>query len=121
MFNENTLSTLITVIGGVGTAYIINVVAKRVQRKRPKDRTELIFDGYERIIRQKDKQLEQAAMLIDAVQKQLDDTTKAFEKLRQDLEAERASSKELRHQIEELRRQLDEGNEGITLEPLAKA
>lgn len=59
---------LIGMLGGLGTAYITNVVAKKVQAKKaekqPKDRMEQMFDGYERLIKQMADEDERKARII---------------------------------------------------------
>lgn len=59
---------IISMIGGIAIAYITNVVARKVQKKKaekqPKDRMEQMFDGYERLIKQMADEDERKARII---------------------------------------------------------
>ena len=56
--NDSVAVSLISAFSGIVVAYIVNVAAKRVQARKvgqgPVDRMEQMFDGYERLIKQKD-------------------------------------------------------------------
>lgn len=48
------ITTGLTVVGGLSTAYIVNVLAKR---RPPRDRMDVLFEGYERLIAQQQKEI----------------------------------------------------------------
>lgn len=71
-FSDPIAISLISTLGGITIAYITNVLSKKVQERRvdkqPKDRWEQMFDGYERLLRQKDLEDDRKARLIKALQ-----------------------------------------------------
>lgn len=105
---------IISAIGGVVIAYITNVVAKKVQEtkaeKQPKDRMEQMFDGYERLIRQKDTEDDRKQQYIKTIEAELTATKLHVSKLEEALTAtsqelfqSRNENKELKDMLEEMR------------------
>lgn len=112
--NDQVAISLISAVSGVIIAYIVNVVAKRVQKtkinKQPKDRMEQMFDGYERLIRQKDREDERKARIIDELEVELTATKKlvrslekALESSKIELEASREDNQNLREMLNTMR------------------
>lgn len=73
--NDQIAISLISAISGVVIAYIVNVAAKKVQKqkeaKQPKDRIEQMFDGYERLIKQKDLEDDRKHRYIKIIESEL--------------------------------------------------
>lgn len=68
--------SIVTTIGGAIVAYFTYVKSQKVQAKKaegkPKDRMELVIEGYERLIVQKDAQNERDARQIKAMAEEMD-------------------------------------------------
>lgn len=103
-------------LGGLGTAYIINVAAKRVQAKKaekqPKDRMEQMFDGYERLIKQKDAEDDRKQRYIKVIENELAATKlhqnkleEALERTADELEESRKENIILKQQLDEMRKE----------------
>lgn len=75
MITEPIALSIISAISGITIAYIVNVAAKRVQanknKKQPKDRMEQMFDGYERLIKQKDAEDDRKQKYIKIIEEEL--------------------------------------------------
>lgn len=107
---------VISTLGGVFIAYITNVLAKRVQEKKaekqPKDRMEQMFDGYERLIQQKDLEDERKAKLIAYLEGELQEARETMRRLERDLDTAKeelqtseAEKIKLKEAFEELRKE----------------
>ena len=105
------LIALISLIGGLGTAYIVNVAGKKVQQKKaekqPKDRMEQMFDGYERLIKQKDVEDDRKQKYIQTIEEELRLTKEHVGHLERALEATKDELNESRAENQELRDMLD--------------
>ena len=105
------LISLISMIGGLGVAYIVNVAGKKVQAKKsekqPKDRMEQMFDGYERLIKQKDVEDDRKHKYIQTIEEELRLTKEYVGHLEMALEATKDELKESRIENQELRDMLD--------------
>lgn len=110
------LISLISMIGGLGVAYIVNVAGKKVQQKKaekqPKDRMEQMFDGYERLIKQKDLEDDRKQQYIKTIEEELRLTKEhvghlenALEATKQELTESRVENQELREKLDEMRRE----------------
>ena len=103
---------VISLIGGLGTAYIVNVAGKKVQQKKaekqPKDRMEQMFDGYERLIKQKDLEDDRKQKYIQTIEEELRLTKEHVGHLERALEATKDELNESRVENQELRERLDE-------------
>lgn len=106
--------SIVTAIGGVVVAYLTYVKSQKVQAKKaegkPKDRMELVIEGYEKLIVQKDAQNERDARQIKAMAEEMDLMRKLMRKLEQQLADsqdahERAvrENTELKEEIKKLR------------------
>lgn len=106
--------SIITAIGGGVVAYLTYVKSQKVQAKKaegkPKDRMELVIEGYEKLIVQKDAQNERDARQIKAMSEEMDLMRKMMRKLEQQLADsqdahERAvrENTELKQEIKKLR------------------
>lgn len=88
--NQAVLVSLISAISGIVIAYIVNIAAKRVQQKKkdggPIDRMEQMFDGYERLIKQKDLEDDRKAKLIESLEAEIAMTREIVRKLESALE-----------------------------------
>lgn len=112
--NEQVAISLISAVSGVVIAYIVNVAAKKVQEKKeannPKDRMEQMFDGYERLIKQKDVEDDRKVKAIQTLEKELDFTRKNVQRLERalidtqaELEVSRQENEELRDMLNQMR------------------
>ena len=111
---ENVLLSLISMVGGVAAAYIVNVAGKKVQlgkaKRQPKDRMEQMFDGYERLIRQKDAEDDRKVKTMKALEAELTYTRETVERLedaleatQEELEVSRSENRQLREMLEKMR------------------
>lgn len=102
---------LVGMVGGVLTAYITNVLAKKVQAnkaaKQPKDRMEQMFDGYERLIKQKDLEDDRKQKYITVIEKELSLTKEHVNRLENALEATNEELAQSRKENAELKSMLD--------------
>lgn len=116
MISEPVLIALISMIGGIAVAYIVNVAAKKVQEKKaekqPKDRMEQMFDGYERLIRQKDLEDDRKQKYIIVIEEELKLTKEHVARLESALEAtneelalSRKENSELKHMLDDMRKE----------------
>ena len=73
--NDQIVISLISAVSGILIAYIVNVAAKKAQankdKKQPKDRMEQMFDGYERLIKQKDIEDDRKQKYIKVIEDEL--------------------------------------------------
>lgn len=108
--------SLISAASGIAIAYIVNVASKRVQRnkadKQPKDRMEQMFDGYERLIKQKDIEDARKARLIGELEEEIGMTRQMVKNLehalavsQRELERSREDNEELKHMLGEMRKE----------------
>lgn len=119
MITEPIAVSIISAISGIAIAYIVNVAAKKVQQKKtkegPVDRMEQMFDGYERLIKQKDMEDERKARLIQELEEEIAMTRQMVKNLehalnisQRELEESRNDNKELKAMLKRMR---DEYNE----------
>ena len=112
--SENVLLSLISMVGGVAAAYIVNVAGKKVQlgkaKRQPKDRMEQMFDGYERLIRQKDAEDDRKVKTMKALEAELTYTRETVQRLedaleatQEELEVSRSENRQLREMLEKMR------------------
>lgn len=112
--NEAVIISLISAVSGVIVAYIVNVAAKKVQKskadKQPKDRMEQMFDGYERLIKQKDLEDARKERLISELEEEISMTRQMVRNLEEalsvsqrDLERSREDNVELKEMLQEMR------------------
>lgn len=116
MLSDQVLIALVSAGSGVAIAYIVNVLAKKEQarkaEKEPKDRMEQMFDGYERLIKQKDAEDDRKMKSMKALEEELIFTRqtvlrleKALEDTQEELEVSRAENRELREMLKEMRKE----------------
>lgn len=114
--NDNVQISLISAISGVVIAYIVNVAAKKVQEKKaekqPKDRMEQMFDGYERLIKQKDVEDDRKQQYIKTIETELQlvkthagKLEEALDRTNEELALSRDENKELRQKLDEMRKE----------------
>lgn len=112
--NDSVAVSLISAASGIVVAYIVNVAAKRVQarkvRQGPVDRMEQMFDGYERLIKQKDLEDERKARLIDELEEEIRMTRQMVKNLehalsisQQELQRSREDNQELKDMLGQMR------------------
>ena len=112
--NDSVAVSLISATGGIVVAYIVNVAAKRVQARKekqdPSDRMEQMFNGYERLIKQKDLEDERKARLIDELEEEIKMTRQMVKNLehalaisQQELQRSREDNQELKDMLEQMR------------------
>jgi len=108
--------SIVTAIGGGVVAYLTYVKSQRVQAKKaegtPNDRMELVIEGYEKLIVQKDAQNERDARQISAMSEEMNLMRRMLRKLEQQLadsqdSHERAvrENTELKEEIKKLRQE----------------
>lgn len=114
--SENVQISIISGISGIIVAYIVNVAAKKVQEKKaekqPKDRMEQMFDGYERLIKQKDAEDDRKQRYIKIIESELTATKlhvnkleEAMERTNEELEQSRVENQQLRDQLDAMRKE----------------
>lgn len=114
--NNSVIISIISAVSGIVIAYIVNVAAKKVQTKKaenqPKDRMEQMFDGYERLIKQKDLEDDRKVQAMQALEEELAFTRKTVARLEQslaetqrELEESREENIELRTLLREMRKE----------------
>ena len=112
--SENVQISIISAFSGIVIAYIVNVAAKKVQEKKaekqPKDRMEQMFDGYERLIKQKDAEDDRKQRYIKIIESELTATKlhvnkleEALDRTNDELAQSRQESKEFQQQLEAMR------------------
>lgn len=105
-------------VSALGVAYIVNVASKKVQKtksdKQPKDRMEQMFDGYERLIKQKDVEDERKVRLMTELEDELLTTREMVRKLehslsvtQRELELSRNENKELKDMLHDMRKEYE--------------
>lgn len=114
--NDQIAISLISAISGVVIAYIVNVAAKKAQaakdKKQPKDRMEQMFDGYERLIRQKDAEDDRKQKYIKIIEEELRVTKlhvsnleAALAATNEELKLSREDSLKFQQQLDEMRKE----------------
>ena len=127
--NDSVAVSLISAFSGIVVAYIVNVAAKRVQARKvgqgPVDRMEQMFDGYERLIEQKNLEDERKARLIDELEEEIRITRQMVKNLehalavsQQELQRSREDNQELKDMLKRMR---DEYKRNKALEESAKS
>lgn len=112
--SENVQISIISALSGIVIAYIVNVAAKKVQEKKaekqPKDRMEQMFDGYERLIKQKDLEDDRKQKYIKIIEDELTATKlhvgkleEAMERTNEELEQSRVENQQLKDQLDAMR------------------
>lgn len=83
--NDGVVLSLISAGSAIAVAYIVNIASKKVQARKvkdgPLDRMEQMFDGYERLIKQKDLEDDRKARLITDLKRELEMTRDLVRKL----------------------------------------
>lgn len=108
--------SIVSAISGIIIAYIVNVMAKKVQetkqKKQPKDRMEQMFDGYERLIKQKDLEDDRKQRYIKIIEDELTATKlhvnkleEAMDRTNEELAQSRAENQELQDRLTEMRKE----------------
>lgn len=99
--------SIVSGVSGIIVAYIVNIAAKKVQHKKEKDgpfdRFEQMFDGYDRLLKQKDAEDERKALLIIELQKEISLAKEVVRKLEEELARSRSDIVELKHDLENMR------------------
>lgn len=112
--SENVQISIISALSGIVIAYIVNIAAKKVQEKKaekqPKDRMEQMFDGYERLIKQKDLEDDRKQKYIKIIEDELTATKlhvgkleEAMERTNEELEQSRVENQQLKDQLDAMR------------------
>lgn len=114
--SEQVIISAISAISGIIIAYIVNIASKKVQDKKtknqPKDRMEQMFDGYERLIKQKDTEDDRKVRTMKALEEELKYTRatvarleQALEKTQEELEVSREENRALKAMLEAMRKE----------------
>lgn len=110
--SETVLIALISTGGGIVISYITYVLSQKYQTKKsteqPKDRMEQLMDGYERFIRQKDKEFDRKLDYIKVIEEELAATKKHVGKLEDALEITTKELEDSREENAGLKRLLDQ-------------
>lgn len=112
--NDGVLLSLISAVSAIIIAYIVNIASKKVQAKKlkesPMDRMEQMFNGYERLIKQKDLEDDRKARLISELEKEIEMTRDLVRKLesaladsQRELEISRQENQDLKTMLENMR------------------
>ena len=112
--NDGVLLSLISAASAIIIAYIVNIASKKVQAKKlkegPMDRMEQMFNGYERLIKQKDLEDDRKARLISELEKEIEMTRDLVRKLesaladsQRELEISRQENQDLKTMLENMR------------------
>lgn len=112
--SDPVIIAVISTIGGIIIAYITNVVSQKVQAKKaagqPKDRMEQMFDGYERLIKQKDIEDDRKAKAIKRLEgqvyeleTQLETTKTTLSTTKEELRVSKDENRELREMLDAMR------------------
>lgn len=108
--SEQVSISLISAISGIIIAYIVNVAAKRVQKKKEKrgepDRIDQMFDSYERLIKQKDIEDDRKARIVIHLESELTKWRDMYQSLEESLEDTKKELRHSRRENKELERQL---------------
>lgn len=107
---------IVSSLGGVLVAYFTYVASQKVQAKKaakqPKDRMEQMFDGYERLIKQKDIEDDRKQKYIKVIELELEATKKHVSKLEDAMELtndelarSRAENLELKQMLDDMRKE----------------
>lgn len=103
---------IISTIGGLGIAYIVNILAKKRRARAPKDRMETIFDGYEKLIVQQQVEIDRKGSAITSLEKiverledELAQTRGLLAQAREELAKSRKQNEELKNQLLKMRKQ----------------
>lgn len=114
--DNSVIVSVVSAVSGIIIAYIVNVAAKKVQAKKelnqPKDRMEQMFDGYDRLIKQKDTENDRKVRAMQVLEEELTYTRKAVARLeaslaetKRELEEHRNENVELRAALSEMRKE----------------
>lgn len=118
-------STIITqfflFLGGILTTWLTlrykDRLAARNREQKPKDRMDTIFDGYEKLIVEQQKDIERKATqlastqtIVEQLQKELDDTRDLVRKQQEELEESRELNLELQKQLADMKREYNISN-----------
>lgn len=120
MLSENVLVATIAGIVGIVTTYLtVRYKANQVSRSqaaKPKDRMETIFDGYEKLIQEQQKDIERKAILIESLQKIVDKQREEIEKsqemidtLRNELVSSQKRTGQLEDQLADMKKSYEQG------------
>lgn len=115
VMNDGVLLALISAASAIAVAYIVNIASKKVQAKKikegPLDRMEQMFDGYERLIKQKDLEDDRKARLIAELEKEIEMTRDLVRKLesalaesQRELAISRQENQGLKQMLEDMRK-----------------
>lgn len=114
MITEDVMVQVVIVVGSVLTTYLTvkykNKIIKPSEDKNqdgtPKTRMDVIFDGYEKLIKQqqedilrKEKQLQQTQDLIDRLQEEVDETRQIVKEQQKQLEEQKQLNQQLKEQL----------------------
>jgi len=106
--------SIISGLSGIVIAYIANIASKKITASRNKmsgkDRMEQMFDGYERLIKQKDVEDDRKVKAINELESELAFTRKTVNRLEKalretqhELEVSRQENQELRDLLSQMR------------------
>lgn len=111
---------LVSVIGSVIVTYLTvkykNTITRKI-RNEPKDRMDTIFDGYEKLIKQQQddiqfKQLNIASLqiIIDKQREQIEESQHMIDTLKQELENARTRNLDLQDQLSHMKEDYKHGD-----------
>lgn len=109
---EGLAIAIVSSVSALGVAYIVNVQAKKVQQRKseraPVDRMEQMFDSYDRLILQRDKEDERKARLMRELEEELRVTRNMVKKLEEALAISQRELEDSMEEVQELKDMLKE-------------
>ncbi len=118
--SNNTIIVLISTLGGIVTTYLTvkykDKYFKPKIKTKPISRIDTIFDGYEKLIKQQQIDIDRKSLFADQLQKvieqlrtDLDKTEDLLAQTRVELSREKERSKDLHEQLNSMKREYSKG------------
>lgn len=115
MISDNVTIQGLIVVGSIVTTYLTvrykDVIIKRNKAAPPKDRMDTIFDGYENLIEQQQKDIERKTAVIqgleaivEQLQKDLDQTRTLLGKAHEEVRESKHQNKLMQQQLAEIKK-----------------
>lgn len=108
--SDGVVIAIISAVSAIMVAWIVNVQAKKVQERKaakaPVDRMEQMFDSYDRLILQRDKEDERKARLMRELEEELRVTRNMVKKLEEALAISQRELEDSMEEVQELKEML---------------
>jgi len=107
MQNEQTIwVTLISTLGGITITYLSvkykNQISTKLSRQ-PKDRMDLILDGYDRLIKEQQQDITRKSLLIDHMERAMSKLSTQIDALRSELSETKFANESLQRQLAKMK------------------